>query len=106
MASRTVWGLGAGGRGTPDPGVAVGEIVVDGDPVLPGVGVEAQRLGLLAGEPHRGGDAPADAAEVGVGERAAERQLLAALDHDEHEAVEEAVSRLSAGDVGGAAPPW
>jgi hypothetical protein len=99
MASRTVWASARAVAAPQSPGWAIGEIVVDGDPLLPGVGVEAQRLGLLAGEPHRGGDAPADAVEVGVGERAAERQLLAALDRDEHEAVEEAVSQLSAGDV-------
>jgi hypothetical protein len=40
---------------------------------------------LLAGEQHRGGDMLTDVAEVGVGERAAERELLAALDGHEHE---------------------
>lgn len=66
--------------------MAVGEVVVDREPPLAGLGVEPDGFVLPAGEHDRGSETLVDAVEVGVGERAAEWQLLAALDGDEHEA--------------------
>jgi hypothetical protein len=79
--------FGAGGGSAPEAGVAVRELVVDGDPLRACIVVEGEECLLLAGEQNGSGKLTADLHEVLVAQGAAEGQLLAALDGDQHEAV-------------------
>jgi hypothetical protein len=74
--------LGAAGGGAEQALLAAGQRPVDGDPPLPGVGVEGQLAGE-AREPQRGQGRRAHAHELLALEAAAERELLASPDRDE-----------------------